>query len=341
MARHVHFVGSVGLDTAEQVFEEAGTALGKHMRRCPDGEMGPRRMWISYQWPLLRANAYLMADEKAFVPGAALCQMRIKPGMDAREIHFGELGYAREARHSYQLFLEARQAGKFAPTTRFQVSLPTPFAVIGAFVVQEDAPKVLPAYTAAMLRDVADICAHIPHKDLAIQWDVCIEMIFWDGRFAGLAPFPGMDHLFAAHFKQIGDAVPDDVEMGIHLCYGDMDAAHFVQPETLQKPVELANLFARSTKHKLDWVHMPVPADRSDEAYFKPLRELATGPETEVFLGVVHDDGADATKRRIAAAEKVRKDFGIATECGMARARNVETARKLFRIHADAASWTP
>jgi methionine synthase II (cobalamin-independent) len=338
MSRHVHFVGSVGLDTAEQVFAEAGSEVGRYMPRCPDGEMGPRRMWISYQWPLLRANAYLKADEKALVPGAALCQMRVAPGANPKDIHFGELGYAREARYSYQLFLDARKAGKFAPDTRFQVSLPTPFAVIGAFIVQEDAPKVLPAYTAAMLREVEDICAHIPHKDLAIQWDVCIEMIFWDGRFPGLSPFPGMEHFFAATFKEIGNGVPDDVEMGIHLCYGDMDAVHFVQPESLQKPVELANLLARSARHKLAWVHMPVPADRTDEAYFKPLRELATPADAEVFLGVVHDDGIEGTKRRMAAAEKVRKDFGIATECGMARARNVETARRLFRIHAEAAA---
>lgn len=338
MARHVHFVGSVGLNTAEEVFEEAGNVVGRHMLRCPDGEMGPRQFWITYQYPFLRANAGLKVDQNRLVPGAAVCQMGIAPGMKPEDLHFSELGYAREARFSYQLFLEARKAGKFAPNTRFQVSLPTPFAIVGAFIKQEDAPKVLPAYTAAMLREVESIAKHIPHKDLAIQWDVCIEMIFWDGRFPALAPFPGMEQLFAWHFKQIGDAVPDDVEMGIHLCYGDMEAAHFVQPESLQKAVELGNLFARSTKHTLAWIHMPVPADRTDEAYFKPLRELATGPETELFLGVVHDDGADATKRRIAAAETVRKDFGIATECGMARARNVETARKLFQIHAEAAS---
>jgi hypothetical protein len=103
-------------------------------------------------------------------------------------------------------------------TTRFQVCLPTPFAVIGAFVVAEDVPKVLPAYTAAMLREVDRICSAIPHSDLAIQWDVCIEMLMWDGRYSQMPAFPGMKETFIAAFRQLANALPGDVELGFHLC---------------------------------------------------------------------------------------------------------------------------
>ena len=338
MARHVHLVGSIGLDTVEDVFTAAGKFVKPYILRCPDGEVAGRRLWISYQYPILRSNRFLSVDETRLLPGAGMCAMRLAEGSEPTDVHFGELGYAREARLSYQDFLKARQAGELQSTTRFQVCLPTPFAVIGAFLVPEDVSKVLPAYTAAMLREVARICAAIPHSDLALQWDVCIEMLMWDGRYSQMPAFPGMKEVFVAAFQELASAVPRDVELGFHLCYGDLDAKHFVEPLDLGKAVELANLIGANLKHPIAWIHMPVPRNREDDAYFLPLRDLKISPETELFLGLVHDsDGAGGARRRISAASMVRPAFGIATECGMARARTKELVLKLLSIHAEAA----
>ena len=126
----------------------------------------------------------------------------------------------------------------------FQVSLPTPMAVINSFCIPEDAQKIMPAYEQAMLREVGMICEAIPHEDLAIQWDVCIEMVIWDGRWPLAQPFPGMDQVFGDAFARLAGAVPEDVELGFHLCYGDLDAQHFVQPIDASKMVELANLIS-------------------------------------------------------------------------------------------------
>jgi hypothetical protein len=338
MARHVHLVGSIGLDTVEDVFTAVGKSVKPYILRCPDGEVAGRRQWIGYQYPVLRSNRFLSVDGTRRLPDAGMSPMRLAKDSDPKDIHFGELGYAREARLSYQDFLKARQAGQLQSTTRFQVCLPTPFAVIGAMVVPEDVPRVLPAYSAAMLREVDRICAVIPHSDLAVQWDVCIEMLMWDGRFSQMPPFPGMKEAFIAAFQELANAVPEDVELGFHLCYGDLDAKHFVQPLDLGKAVELANLIVANLKHPIAWIHMPVPRDRDDDAYFLPLRDLKISPRTELFLGLVHDsDGAEGARRRSAAAAKVRPAFGIATECGMARARTRELVLKLLSIHAEAA----
>src|SRR5262245_20771874 len=338
MARHVHFVGSIGLDTVEDVFTAAGKFVKPYILRCPDGEVAGRRQWIGYQYPVLRSNRFLSIDETRWLPGTGMCAMRLTAGSEAKDVHFGELGYAREARLSYQDFLRARQAGQLQPATRFQVCRPTPFAVIGAVVVPQDVPKVLPSYTAAMLREVDRICAAIPHRDLAVQWDVCIEMVMWDGRYTQMPGFPGMKEAFIAAFQELAKAVPGDVELGVHLCYGDLDAKHFVEPLDLGKAVELDNLIVANLKHPIAWIHMPVPRDRDDDAYFLPLRDLKISPETELFLGLVHDsDGAEGARRRIAAVSKVRPAFGIATECGIARARTKELVLKLLSIHAEAA----
>lgn len=340
MTTYVHFVGSIGLDTSEEVFETIGATVKPHIKRCPDGEVGGRRLWISWQWPLLRATAFLVPDEsRRLGEGTGLSPLRLKADTKPEDIRFGELGYAREARTSYQDFLKARERGSLPRETRFQVCLPTPIAVIGAFVVPEHIAQVLPAYEQAMIREVGRVCAAIPHSDLALQWDVCIEMIQWDGRVPYMPPPPNMAEIFAGQFARLSAAVPPDVELGFHLCYGDLDAKHFIEPQDLGKAVELANLILSSSKHAVTWLHMPVPANRDDDAYFAPLKSLKRGPGTELYLGVVHaSDGVEGTLRRMRTASKYAGEFGIATECGMGRARTPEMARELMRVHAGVAS---
>ena len=58
----VHLVGSIALNSVDEVFETAGSILGRRLRRIPDGEPGGRRLWISWQYPLLRSLPFLKAD---------------------------------------------------------------------------------------------------------------------------------------------------------------------------------------------------------------------------------------------------------------------------------------
>jgi methionine synthase II (cobalamin-independent) len=189
-----------------------------------------------------------------------------------------------------------------------------------------------------MLGEVKRICASIPHQDLAIQWDVCIEMVQWDGRTPMIPPFPGMEQVFAGAFSRLAAAVPSDVELGFHLCYGDMDAKHFVEPIDLSKAVSLANLIIANAGRAVNWIHMPVPMDREDAAYFAPLATLQRTSGMELYLGLVHaKDGVPGTVRRMKAASAFVKDFGVAAECGISRARTPEQARDILRVHAGAA----
>ena len=330
---NVHFVGSVALDTPEEVFAAIGQHCGPYLKRVPDGEPGGRRLWISWQIPVLRANPSLAPVGQGLVP------LKLADGVVPDQVHFGELGYYREARPSYEDFLSAREAGQIPPHVRFQVSLPTPLAVVMPFCSQPDAQQILPAYEGAMLREVERICAAIPHRDLAIQWDVCIEMIQWDGRVPTMPSFPGMEHVFAANFRRLAAAVPTGVELGFHLCYGDLDGKHFVDPMDATKMVELANLITRSVSRSVTWLHMPVPIGRSDDAFYAPLKDLRLSPETELYLGLVHaSDGVEGATRRIHAAKKYAPPFGIASECGISRGRDPDLAMKFIETYGAAAA---
>lgn len=333
----VHLVGSIGLGSVEEIFRTVGRRLGRRLKRVPDGEIGGRRLWISWQYPLLRASPFLVPD-----PGGATHRISRFPllcladGVEPQDIEFGELGYAREARVSYQDFCAARERGDLPRQAKFQVCLPTPMAVIYAFCIERDVIAVYDAYERDMIREVAAICAAIPHRDLCIQWDVCHEMLIWDGQPFDMLPKAGTSHdEIIARLRRICAAVPPDVELGIHLCYADFRARHFLEPLDAGKMVELANALATAIDHPLAFIHMPVPVERKDDAFFAPLQDLRLAPETELYLGVVHAvDGADGTRNRIACASKYVDDFGIATECGIARARSPSLVKSLIEIHA-------
>ena len=66
------------------------------------------------------------------------------------------------------------------------------------------------------------------------------------------------------------------------------------------------------------------------------VRNLRLHPETELDLGQVHlTEGRAGTRRRVAAAQAVVPDFGLATECGLGR-RPAEIVPELLRLHIEA-----
>jgi hypothetical protein len=333
----VHLVGSIGLDTVEEVFSVVGKLLGPYLRRVPDGEVGGRRMWITWQYPVLRANPLLRPDPSGAVrPTNRFPLLTLAEGADPRGLHFGELGYAREARASYLDFVTAREKGELPAGIRFQVCLPTPFAVVSSVVVEEALAPVEAAYERAMVAEVAALCRHIPHRDLCIQWDLCNEMVIWDGQKTSAVPYPEVARAaLLERMARICAGVPNDVELGLHLCYGDFAGRHFIEPKDASAMVEFANALAQTIEHKLAYIHMPVPIERTDDAFHRPFSGLALPGGTELYLGVVHaKDGVEGAKARIDAASRYAPPFGIATECGMARARTQATVRTLLDIHA-------
>lgn len=76
------------------------------------------------------------------------------------------------------------------------------------------------------LDEVDEIACAIPDRDLAIQWDVCLEMIEFatiSNRSEAMRQLFGSgipnDELLSAT-AHVSDHVPADVELGLHLCYG-------------------------------------------------------------------------------------------------------------------------
>ncbi len=322
----LHFVGSLPLDDARNVFATLGTRFGPHLRRIPDGETGPRTFWVQSQGRVFAASPQFepVSSEgdwrNRFAPGGARheVQYRIRPGVDPGSIRFGELGYAAAALASHEDFRALKRDGIIPIGCRFMVAIPTPYNVMSWGVVPEARLAVEPAYRASLLDEIRRICAAIPHAELAIQWDCAHDMQAFDG--ARKTYFDPAREGIIERLARLGDGIPPAVELGYHFCYGSFGGRHFVEPKTTAAMVDLANAILGSIGRTVEWLHLPVPIERDDDAYFAPLAKLRPPPATLLYLGLIHErDGVAGARRRIAAAERHYREFGLATECGYGR----------------------
>lgn len=334
-----YLVGSIGLDNVDEIFRTVGGKIGQRLKRVPDGEVGPRRLWASFQYPLLRSSPFLRPDPAGGVRATSKFPLlALAESVTSDEISFGELGYAREARASYLDLQAAKKRGIFPEHVRLQVCMPTPYGIVYAFAAPKDVLAIEAAYERAMIAEVKSLCAAIPHKDLCIQWDFCHEMISLDGQPQDWFPQQGSSQAeIMARMQRICAPVPTDVELGVHVCYGDFGAKHFIEPKDASRMVDVANDMARAIDRPITYIHFPVPVARTDREYFAPFKDLKLDPHTEIYLGVVHvSDGAGGVIKRIETAREFVPDFGIATECGIARARKPDLVHQILDTYADA-----
>ena len=202
----------------------------------------------------------------------ALPQLRLRTGEDADGMAFEELGYASAAIESYRTFSRLKRDGVVPPGCRFLVSLPTPLAPVSAFVALEYQAELEPVYEAQMHKEVEHILAAIPADQLAIQWDARYEFAMLEGAIA--VWFEDVQAGVVERLARLGAARARRVELGFHLCYGDDEHGHFAEPEDAGRLVGVANALAAALDRPLNWIHMPVPEERDDDAYYAPLGEL-------------------------------------------------------------------
>jgi hypothetical protein len=321
----VHLIGSVPLENAETVFRTVAGALGPALHRLPDGETGERRRWIWFQRQMLERHPDIEVDPT--MPLFTLRQwdgkvlretplLRFRAGTDPGRVVF-ETGYAEAARASFVVFARLQADGVIPEDVRFQVCLPTPMASAYMYVSPKARAAYIPAYERALRHALDEVVTAIPARRLAIQWDVCQEVLIYENFFDDRPA--DYKHLIVDELARLGDAVPAGVELGYHLCYGSPADEHLVMPRDMGIMVEMADDVCRAVRRRIDFLHMPVPKDRTDAAYFKPLADLRGYDDAQLYLGLIHHDDRGGDQARMRAARTVIPSFGVASECGWGR----------------------
>src|ERR1043166_4808017 len=268
----VHLVGSIPLRDASDVFETVSAALGPRLPRIPDGETGERISWLNWL-------EGVFANHRDFEPansknvdargGEGVNLYRLKPGISPDKVVLDTLRHADIHIASYRDFKRLKDAGKVPAHTRFQVDLAHPVSVVRKFVVPEQVPALEPVYERAIIGEVEKMARAIPHDQLAIQWDVAsgvFSHLEWNKPTRFGKDREEMLQFFSEWCIRLGNAVPKDVEVMFHLCYGDFRHKHLVEPTDLSMCVAFANRVSAGMGRPIALFLMPVPRTPPDDA---------------------------------------------------------------------------
>jgi hypothetical protein len=332
----VHFNGSVNLADTETVMREIAGRNPSGVQRIPDGETGERDNWIGFQLQKFMQSPFLEPAAPHDNPGEGYQQMpqvRLAAGISPDDVKWPDPGYADAYLGSYEIFRRLAGEGVIPAGVRFQVQYPTPQASITAWVVAEQQDALLGSYEQALFADLDRFLASVRRDQVAVQWDVAVEIGILERGFSGAGP-EAFGPIVASLARCI-EQVPGDVPAGMHLCYGDYGHQHFKQPESLGLQVRLLNEVSEAARRPVDFVSFTVPQHRRDASYFAPLAEVDPGPQTELYFALVPYHPADQLPGT--TAEQIRliddalasgragpRTWGVCTECGMGRAAREE-----------------
>ena len=336
MADELLLVGSVPLETAEEVFRRVGAPLAQYLAYMPDGEVGDRQYWvdgIAYRvlngHPELETLRRPAPDANGVESWRPLgrhdeFQFRVRPGV--KEVRFGDpgwrLGFTRDAVSSYFVFRQLKKDGVIPPHVRFQVCIPLTYSAVTAFFPDPaDEARIVPGFTAALRAEVAKMVEKIPPADLAIQWDLAIENRYVEAMLArdGAAAAEREAERLMAPAREVCAVTPDAVAVGYHSCFGTLEGWPSRQPKDLAGSVMLLNAAVRASGRRVDFLHLPTLGSAED-SFFAPLDRLERGG-ARVYLGAIHHlhDDAGLRAQLRAARKHLGASFGISAPCGFGR----------------------
>ena len=347
MDKDLLLVGSIPLDTVEEVMRTFGGPLGAHLPAMPDGEVGERRSWVNRFCYLVfnghpdletikRPPSIEGVEQLLPVRREDTWQFRVKPGVNA--VRFGlpglRLGYARDAVSSYFVFKTLREQGVLPRGMRFQISIPMVNSVVRPLYFPEpgDLEKVRPGFEAALAAELEAIFRRIPAQDLAIQWDCAWEV----SAVHGGSPSNAQEAQIETHvapIRRLSALLPQDVALGFHFCFGTFGGWPAFAPPDLGRTVELINTAVEAAKRRTDWIHIPA-LNRVDGDFYAPLARLEPCGAS-VYLGMIHS--MDSFAQRLAAARAFLPEFGLAAYCGFGRTPP-EQLPQILKDHLEAVS---
>lgn len=332
-------VGSVPLDTPAEVFEKFGRPLAPYLDALPDGEVGPRRYWVSgvhYRVFAVHPDLEILRRPRRddgverLVPHDAtdMWQFAVRPGVE--RVVFGDpgwrLGFALDAINAHAILKAMQRDGRLPAALRLQVSLPSVNSVCAPanFPAPADLEKVRRGLTSAMQAEIARILEKVPADDLALQFDLARETIEASGGVPG-ADADAAIASAAAQARELASGIAPGAHLGYHFCFGTMGGWPRFAPRDLGPAVRLANAVVAASGRRVDWIHIPILAD-IDERFVAPLAGLRPGG-ARVYLGAVHN--MDGYAERVRLARKFLPAFGVGGYCGFGRLSPAEMDRVL------------
>ena len=278
-------IGSIPCKTPEETFQLLGPAIGRQLAGITHGEPGFRNMWIVFNAPFVYEpnpdiiitnkpkpnrdkTVFKDADIPEWLPTSweEMWCCKVKDGVD--EVHFETLGYTDYAVECYETFCKLRDEGIIPKGVRYQVNFPFPEDFTRWCTAEDrDFQIMTRAIVEVLGREITELVKRIPHDDLVVQWDVCWEVFACDrDDYMGRKPLDWKAEgdpyeRYAGYMETLSPLVPESIPLGMHLCYGDLEHSHLIEPKDLGVVVKMANIAVKRAGRRFDYIQMPVPRD--------------------------------------------------------------------------------
>jgi hypothetical protein len=342
MSSDLLLVGSLPADSAEAAFRAGAELFGDLVSMLPDGETGPRAAWVSYERERLvrqhpDVETVAVTESPTGFPRHAYETPIFKIRQGVTDLRWDSWPRVDDAIESYALFRRLREEGVIPSHLRFQVCLPFPVSALNAFKADfaSDYPIASRGFEDLVERELNRLLVQIPPDDLAIQWDVCYEVLDLEGVIAWMSGDAW--ERFTRPVGRLTRLIPQETLVGYHLCYGTFPEWPMYEARDMGVVVRMANYAVANSGRRVDWLHLAGPRylRSEDERFYRPLADLDPG-DARVFLGIVLPvDGASGLERRHRTASRFLTDFGLAMYCGFGRQPGqdgMETMREHRRV---------
>ncbi|WP_219464506.1 hypothetical protein [Nonomuraea rhizosphaerae] len=332
--RHVHLVGSYPAADARQAMTIMAEVAGPHLTSLPDGEVGPRRQWITHILDALRVHPDVELRKDGDWSGYDTRPVfRVKRGhpLTAASLH---LGHAAAAAESYEIFHMVREQYSLNGLS-FQVGIPGDLDLALFAFGPASAMTRRRAFRDALTREIKEI-AGWAGQDVLFQIEVPAELVMVATVPAPLRTLVAR-RLVSGMIKQVTAASPG-TRFGVHLCVGDLNNKALKRPATAAPVVSMVDALVRAWPEgrPLEYVHVPLAA--GDEppplrtAFYKPLESLAALPgDIKFAAGLAHESQEPGDQRKVLriVEDLLSRTVDVSPACGLGR-RSPEAARRVL-----------
>lgn len=344
--RNVLLVGSMPFEDEAAAMAKAFELVGDAVWAVPDGEIGERTeacpggtrsAWVQTIMDRCEAdteNFEVVRPARRNAGGYAadyLSGPRVKPLHPPKRLsrHL-DFGWADAARTSYPVFQRLRAEAN-RPDVKFQVGLPTGMGATFGMMRPPTALRYAAAFSERMATEANEILTFVDADDLVFQIEAPGELALAHKLPKGLAG------LAAQRVVDLVTAIKPGPDIGVHLCFGDLNNEALIHASSLGKAVAFTNQLIRRwpRQHRLAYLHFPLAeaADPPslDRSWYEPLGDIELPDDTRFVAGFVHDGRTDAELRVIRGHIEsiLGAEADVSCSCGLGR-RDVETAELLM-----------
>ncbi|MEM8529392.1 MAG: hypothetical protein AAGF95_01030 [Chloroflexota bacterium] len=346
-SRHALLIGSLPFANEEDAMTRAVDMLGPHLFCIPDGEIGEkteaypngkRAAWVmtainicsedAESWEVVKEG---LRDENGFpVSYDDVQKLRSKRPVSEMHNHL-DFGYHTYFNTSYPIFKRLR-AESGLTDLKFQVGIPTGLGITFSMMAPMDALRYAEAFSRRLAFEVNEIIK-VAGDDVVIQIEV-------PGELAFAYKLPKMLVRIATHsIYSLVTKLHPSADIGIHICFGDLNNEALVQAKTLAKMVHFSNSLVAHwpDSHRLAYIHYPLAEAAEppslNPAFYAPLAQINLPPHVRFVAGFVHEQcSVGEHQQLLRVIEGFRgHPVDVACSCGLGR-RPADVAQSLMMM---------